>query len=84
MLGLCLGICVIEFEGEDFLEIEGFYCYNLCECDFFVIEWILWVIEVCFGKWLFELKWLNLGGGYLMISEDYDVVYFINIFKDFK
>lgn len=51
VLGLCLGICVSELEGVDLLGIEGFYCYNFCECDFFVIVCMFEVIEKCFGKW---------------------------------
>jgi len=82
--GSRLGIRAIELEGEDLSEIEGFHCHNLCECDSFATERTLRAIEARFGKWLPELKWLNLGGGHLMTSEDYDVVHLINTLKDFK
>lgn len=51
VLGFCFGICVVELEGVDLSGIEGFYCYNLCECDLFVIECMFKVLEICFGKW---------------------------------
>ena len=38
-------------------------------------------LEEKFGKWLPQLRWLNLGGGHLMTRKDYDVEFLITILK---
>ncbi len=82
--GSRLGIRASELENVDLSEIEGFHCHNLCECDSFATERTLLAIEQRFGKWLGQLKWLNLGGGHLMTSEGYDVEHLIATLKAFK
>lgn len=82
--GSRLGIRASELEGVDLSGIEGFHCHNLCECDSFATARTLEAIEKRFGKWLGQLKWLNLGGGHLMTREGYDVEHLINTLKDFK
>lgn len=82
--GSRLGIRADELEGISLDGIEGFHCHNLCECDSFATERTLQAIEKRFGKWLHQLKWLNLGGGHLMTSEGYDVEHLINTLSAFK
>ncbi|MEG1579956.1 MAG: carboxynorspermidine decarboxylase [Bacteroidaceae bacterium] len=64
--------------------LEGFHCHNHCESDSFALEKTLNVIDEKFGKWLSQLKWLNLGGGHLMTRADYDVNHLIYILQRFK
>lgn len=59
--------------------IEGFHCHCHCESTAQALEHTLLHIETKFGKWLPQLKWLNLGGGHLMTHKDYDTVHLINI-----
>lgn len=82
--GSRLGIRASELENIDLSGIEGFHCHNLCECDSFATERTLLAIEQRFGKWLGQLKWLNLGGGHLMTSEGYDVEHLITTLNAFK
>ncbi|RDV29002.1 carboxynorspermidine decarboxylase [Alteromonas aestuariivivens] len=82
--GSRLGIRAAQLEGVDLSGIEGFHCHNLCECDSFATERTLKAIEARFGKWLGQLKWLNLGGGHLMTRSGYDVEHLIATLKDFK
>jgi carboxynorspermidine decarboxylase len=64
--------------------IEGLHSHNLCENDSFVLERTLAVIERNFGDLLPMLKWLNLGGGHLITSKEYDTVHLSNLLKNFK
>ncbi|MEW9797157.1 carboxynorspermidine decarboxylase [Alteromonas sp. CYL-A6] len=82
--GSRLGIRASELEGVDLTGIEGLHCHNLCECDSFATERTLNAIEQRFGKWLGQMKWLNLGGGHLMTRAGYDVEHLIRTLSDFK
>ncbi|MCF0196951.1 MAG: carboxynorspermidine decarboxylase [Bacteroidaceae bacterium] len=64
--------------------IEGFHCHCHCESDSLALEHTLAHIEEKFGKWLPQLKWLNLGGGHLMTRADYDVERLIHILQSLK
>lgn len=57
--------------------IEGFHCHCHCESDSYALEHTFEHIEQRFGRWLPQLKWLNLGGGHLMTRADYDVNHLI-------
>ncbi|MBR3015286.1 MAG: carboxynorspermidine decarboxylase [Bacteroidaceae bacterium] len=61
--------------------IEGFHCHCHCESSSYALEHTLQHLEEKFGKWLPQLKWLNLGGGHLMTRKDYDVDHLINLLK---
>lgn len=61
--------------------LEGFHCHCHCESNAEALEHTLVHLEEKFGKWLPQLKWLNLGGGHLMTRKDYDIVHLINIIK---
>jgi len=64
--------------------IEGFHCHNHCESNSFALERTLGHIEEKFGKWLDQVKWLNLGGGHLVNHKDYDVDHLIKLLQDFR
>ena len=63
--------------------IDGFLSHNLCESDSYALEKTLANIEHFFGQFLPQLKWLNLGGGHLMTSKDYDVNHAIEVLNAF-
>lgn len=64
--------------------IEGFHCHCHCESDASALEHTLVHLEAKFGRWLPNLKWLNLGGGHLMTRVGYDVEGLIEILKGLK
>ena len=64
--------------------LEGFHCHCHCESDSYALEQTLGWIEKLFGRWLPQLKWLNLGGGHLVTRKDYDTCHLVSILKDFK
>lgn len=59
--------------------IEGFHCHCHCESDSFALEHTLEHLEEKFGRWLPQLKWLNLGGGHLMTRKGYDTEHLIGV-----
>jgi carboxynorspermidine decarboxylase len=65
--------------------IDGFLSHNLCESDSFALEKTIANIELLFGRFLPQLKWLNFGGGHLMTRKNYDVdraIAALNAFHD--
>jgi carboxynorspermidine decarboxylase len=61
--------------------IEGLHFHVLFESDSYALEKILEVVELKFGKFFPQLKWINMGGGHLITREGYDVVHLIKILK---
>ena len=57
--------------------IEGFHFHALCESSSYDLEKVIEALTKQFGKWLPELKWLNMGGGHLMTRKDYDIDHLI-------
>jgi carboxynorspermidine decarboxylase len=82
--GSRLGILAKDIENIDLSGIEGFHCHNLCECDSYAAMRTLEAIDAKFGKYLPNLKWLNLGGGHLMTRKDYNVEHLVSTLKAFK
>lgn len=64
--------------------IEGFHCHCHCESDALALEHTLEHLEAKFGKWMPQIKWLNLGGGHLMTRAGYDTEHLINIIKGLR
>lgn len=61
--------------------IEGFHCHCHCESSSYALANTLVHIEEKFGRWLPQIKWLNLGGGHLMTRADYDVDHLIGLLQ---
>ena len=53
--------------------LEGFHFHALCESTSYDLEKVLDALEAQFGKWLPQLKWLNMGGGHLITKKGYDI-----------
>lgn len=64
--------------------IEGFHCHCHCESSAEALQTTLGWIERKFGKWLGQLKWLNLGGGHLVTRKGYNTTLLVSILKYFK
>ncbi|MDA3892724.1 MAG: hypothetical protein PF517_13765 [Salinivirgaceae bacterium] len=61
--------------------IEGFHFHVLCESSSYSLEQTLEAIELRFGKYLHQRKWINMGGGHLMTRKGYDVEHLIKTLK---
>ena len=64
--------------------IEGLHFHVLFESDSYALEKVLEVVELKFGKFFPQLKWINMGGGHLITREGYDAGHLIKILKRFQ
>ena len=64
--------------------VVGFHCHNHCESSAEALAHTLEHIEAKFGRWLDQVKWLNLGGGHLMTREGYDVERLVSLLTDVR
>lgn len=62
--------------------LEGFHFHALCESSSYDLEKVLNAFKEQFGKWLPQLKWLNMGGGHLMTRKGYDIEHLIRLLKE--
>lgn len=53
--------------------LDGLHFHTLCEQNSDALEVTVNAFEEKFGKYLYGMKWLNLGGGHHITREDYDV-----------
>jgi len=64
--------------------IDGLHFHVLCESDSYALEKVLENVESRFGKYLDQIKWINMGGGHLITSENYDTDHLISLLETFK
>jgi len=64
--------------------VEGLHFHTLCESTSFDLEKLLTVVEMRFGRFLKQIKWLNMGGGHLMTHKDYNVEHLIALLVSFR
>lgn len=64
--------------------IEGLHFHTLCESSSYDLENTLFQVEERFGRFLTDLKWLNMGGGHLMTRKGYDVNHLSGLLQEFK
>jgi len=79
-----LGIPRAEFEGRSLSGVEGLHFHTLCEQLFEPLERTARAFEEKFGKYLPQMKWLNLGGGHHITREGYDIDALVELIKYFK
>lgn len=71
-LGSRLGTTLEAFEEELVPLLDGIHMHTLCEQNSDDLEKTVEALEDKFGKWLPQMKWLNLGGGHHITRADYD------------
>ena len=64
--------------------VEGLHFHTLCESGAGDLEKTLIAFEARFGKYLNQVKWVNMGGGHRMTRAGYDTEKLIAILKDFR
>jgi carboxynorspermidine decarboxylase len=64
--------------------IEGMHFHALCESTSYDLERVLAAFEEQFGKYLPQVKWVNMGGGHLMTREGYDTNHLVELLRAFK
>lgn len=64
--------------------IDGFHFHALCESGPEELARVLEAFESQFGRFLPQLKWVNMGGGHLMTREGYDTGRLVEILRGFR
>ena len=82
--GSRLGVGSREMPGNLPAGIEGIHFHVLCESDSYSLEKVLQSLEKKFGRYLHQVKWVNMGGGNLMTRKGYDHEHLIRLLKKFK
>ena len=68
-----LGITLDNFDENELEGISGLHFHTMCEQGEDTLERTIKVVEEKFGKYLYDMKWLNFGGGHHITKPDYDV-----------
>ena len=82
--GSRLGVGSDEFPGKLPDGVEGIHFHVLCESDSYSLEKVLQNLEAKFGKYLHQVKWVNMGGGHLMTRKGYNHQHLIQLLQNFK
>lgn len=71
--GSRLGTLPIDFEEDELEGIDGLHFHTMCEQGADVLARTVPHIEEKFGKYLYNMKWINLGGGHHITKDGYDI-----------
>lgn len=64
--------------------VEGLHFHTLCESSAQDLANTLQTVEQRFGRWLSQVRWLNMGGGHLMTRKGYDIDFLLRLLNEFK
>ncbi len=82
--GSRLGVTLKNFQPDKLKGLSGLHFHTLCEQNADDLKTTLDAVEEKFGKYLYDLKWLNFGGGHHITREDYDVELLIDCIKHMR
>lgn len=68
-----LGTVQSQFDESKLDGVDGLHFHAMCEQDSHTLKRILDVVEENFGKYLYQMKWINFGGGHHITRDDYDI-----------
>ena len=73
-----LGTVLSQFDESNLDGIDGLHFHAMCEQGSDTLSRILDVVEEKFGKYLYQMKWVNFGGGHHITRDDYDIDLLVN------
>ena len=76
-----LGITLEQFDESELDGIDGLHFHTMCEQGAETLERTLPYFEEKFGKYLYNMKWVNFGGGHHITKDDYNVELLIKCVK---
>ena len=82
--GSRLGVTLENFEENELEGISGLHFHTMCEQGADTLERTLKVVEERFGKYLYRMKWINLGGGHHITRKGYDIQKLIDCISNIK
>ncbi|KAF0092020.1 MAG: carboxynorspermidine decarboxylase [Fusobacteria bacterium] len=82
--GSRLGVTIDNFKPDLLEGISGLHFHTLCEQNSDDLVSTIKVIEEKFGKYLYDMEWVNFGGGHHITRSDYDVETLIECVINFR
>lgn len=82
--GSRLGAVNSSFSKADLDGLDGLHFHAMCEQNSDTLKRILEVFEEKFGDYLYDMKWVNFGGGHHITRDDYDMDTLIECILHFK
>ena len=82
--GSRMGVRACDFDDTLAGMIEGIHFHTLCEQNADDLEMTLLAVEEKFGRYLHQMKWLNMGGGHHITRADYDVERLVRLIRHMK
>lgn len=76
-----LGVTAANFEPDQLDGLSGLHLHTLCEQNADALAETVEAMEKTFGRYLYGMKYLNLGGGHHITREDYDIGLLIQTVK---
>lgn len=67
------GVTLENFDEKRLSGLSGLHFHALCEQNSDALENVLKIFEEKFGKYLYDMKWVNFGGGHHITRKDYDI-----------
>lgn len=82
--GSRLGIPRDALDRQDLSGITGLHFHTLCEQGFEPLDRTITAVEKLFGDFLYQMDWINFGGGHHITHPDYDVQGLIQRIQSFR
>lgn len=79
-----LGVTLPNFRPDELEGIDGLHFHTLCQQNSDTLERTVKVVEEKFGKYLHQMKWINLGGGHHITRPDYDIETLVRVINHLK
>ena len=83
-VGSRLGTTLANLDEDILPLLDGLHFHTLCEQNSDDLETTVKAFEEKFGKYLYGMKWLNMGGGHHITRKDYDIERLIRIVKHIR
>lgn len=77
--GSRLGTVIEDFRRDMLDGISGLHFHTMCEQNSDVLKRTIPHVERDFGKYLYNMEWLNFGGGHHITKDGYDIETLIDI-----
>ena len=71
--GSRLGTTLDNLDPTALEGLSGLHFHTLCEQNSDALKATIAAVEERFGQYLYDMKWLNMGGGHHITREDYDI-----------
>lgn len=79
-----LGVSLSNFKPEELDGLEGIHFHTMCEQNSDTLARTIKVVDQKFGKYIKQMKWLNMGGGHHITRADYDLETLVQSILFFK